>query len=785
MIFNGLIRGKSGKFVTKLMKSYLLIIMIWIAIILIIGSYFINKLKTDDAVAGNNKSLLQFSSMADDYIMKNMKDVSTLLYEDCQSQSFLYDHMTAHYEKQIVDTLKIKSYLDTMLTLNPMIESLALYYPKNDLLVTNYVILYPGKENKYMGELLASFRDMSQFAGSYTWFSDSKYLVNPVLDTLAKQAETNSQPEIIQAIHFARKVPAIDNAGETGCVLFVTLREDYLLSMLQPQASRGYSKLIISDDKGVIAAHTDGDMINKPVADLPYGQLFSEATNHVSNYFATDEDTKVVVSLYRSELTDWVYASVVSLNNLSSMIILIIQMLGLTILFASIIALILASVYTKNLYLPLRKLVYTCTRLSPQIQPEHLNEYQFINSTLDTLQIKMKQHQLIQEKSQVVLKQEYMKELFNQENPPAPPIPEWLNSLGLSFDHPDCCAFIIKIKQYVGMNDDNLRFFAHECAIHFEDKFNTDESVCLASVCDYAVLLLVNYSQIHLSQAGLIDKILCLDIDGTPLSVSLFSGTVVTLDTLQISVDNARRAAAYHFLLPESNCIRYEDIRGREDAKLPIDRNLQKELTLQLKTLNHTKAITALDNLISNLRNSSCSLDYARRILQTTANLVIESINNESASQDQEQETYEIMARLEAAQDIFEYKNILSKALDAFFQGIEDQHSERNLTLVNKAKEYMQQNISSTQLSLNDVADFIGISSSHFSRIFKKETGMSFLDYVTDYKLDYCRNLLVTTDTKIEQISNQLGYSTPQYFANRFKIKYGCTPKDYRFRSRQ
>lgn len=82
------------------------------------------------------------------------------------------------------------------------------------------------------------------------------------------------------------------------------------------------------------------------------------------------------------------------------------------------------------------------------------------------------------------------------------------------------------------------------------------------------------------------------------------------------------------------------------------------------------------------------------------------------------------------------------------------------------------------------MADHIGISASHFSRVFKRETGMSFLDYMTDYKLDYCRRLLISTDARIEQIAGMLGYSTPQYFANRFKIKYGCSPKEYRFHNR-
>ena len=78
------------------------------------------------------------------------------------------------------------------------------------------------------------------------------------------------------------------------------------------------------------------------------------------------------------------------------------------------------------------------------------------------------------------------------------------------------------------------------------------------------------------------------------------------------------------------------------------------------------------------------------------------------------------------------------------------------------------------------MAKALYISPSHLSRIFRTETGVTFIDYVTSLKLDYCKDLLLNTSLKIDEISSMMGYSTSQYFISRFKIKYGYTPKEYR-----
>jgi hypothetical protein len=405
------------------MQSYFLIIFIWVMILFSVFSFYFGKLITNESIKNNDKILNQFAVMADDYILENLRDVSNRLYENCQKEPFLYRFMSQSIDNHVVDTLEIRQYLLEMLTLNPMIESLALYYPRCDLLITNFVIRYPRTEGLYMGGLLSSFREISRFDGSYEWVADGGYEVLPSTGVATVyDASGAALPATINAIHFVRKVPAVGEPGMTGCVIFVTIREEYLYNMLQTAGIGQFDKLIIVDANGVVASHTDKKMINRNASELPYGQLLANAAYEAESHICDVDGNRIAVSVRRSPDTGWVYASVAPVGGLTSMGRLIFQMVGLSVLLASVVATALSAYCARNLSKPLNSLTLACMRLAPNLLSESLNEYQLITTTLDNLQIQVTRHRMIQEKSQSILRHEYMRDLFSGEDAPPQPV---------------------------------------------------------------------------------------------------------------------------------------------------------------------------------------------------------------------------------------------------------------------------------------------------------------------------------------------------------------------------
>ncbi|PLR97559.1 DNA-binding response regulator [Bacillus sp. T33-2] len=83
-------------------------------------------------------------------------------------------------------------------------------------------------------------------------------------------------------------------------------------------------------------------------------------------------------------------------------------------------------------------------------------------------------------------------------------------------------------------------------------------------------------------------------------------------------------------------------------------------------------------------------------------------------------------------------------------------------------------------LHLKEVADMVYLSPSHFSRLFKEEAGLTFIEYLTDYRLDKSKHLLRMTSMPIEVIASMTGFASSAYFSTSFKRKEGQTPSEYR-----
>lgn len=82
--------------------------------------------------------------------------------------------------------------------------------------------------------------------------------------------------------------------------------------------------------------------------------------------------------------------------------------------------------------------------------------------------------------------------------------------------------------------------------------------------------------------------------------------------------------------------------------------------------------------------------------------------------------------------------------------------------------------------SLCETAQHVGLSVSHFSRIFKQETGVSYSEYLNYIRVEHGRKLLLTTDLSISEIAQLSGFDNGNYFCNVTKKLLGCSPSQIR-----
>lgn len=100
-------------------------------------------------------------------------------------------------------------------------------------------------------------------------------------------------------------------------------------------------------------------------------------------------------------------------------------------------------------------------------------------------------------------------------------------------------------------------------------------------------------------------------------------------------------------------------------------------------------------------------------------------------------------------------------------------------TAVNYLKAHYMEDI-----SVDDVADAIGVSGSYLGRMFKGETGFTVLGYLTEIRMAIARQLLAGRQYKVYEVGEKVGYKTSQYFSELFMKKTGMSPGAYRKKMR-
>jgi AraC-like DNA-binding protein len=113
---------------------------------------------------------------------------------------------------------------------------------------------------------------------------------------------------------------------------------------------------------------------------------------------------------------------------------------------------------------------------------------------------------------------------------------------------------------------------------------------------------------------------------------------------------------------------------------------------------------------------------------------------------------------------------------------------ERNLILnkdrshvdmINKARFRIREALES-DLTIQQIADELGVSYSNFRKLFKEYTGISPAMYQQDLKLQRAKELLSTTNMSIKEIAYTLFFESPDYFSSKFRSKTGRKPSEYR-----
>jgi len=105
----------------------------------------------------------------------------------------------------------------------------------------------------------------------------------------------------------------------------------------------------------------------------------------------------------------------------------------------------------------------------------------------------------------------------------------------------------------------------------------------------------------------------------------------------------------------------------------------------------------------------------------------------------------------------------------------------QQVTMIGKARLRIRESIESS-VTIQQIAEELGVSYSNFRKLFKEYTGLSPATYQQELRLLRAKELLTTTDLSVKEIAYRLNFESPDYFSSKFKSKMGCKPSEIKAR---
>ncbi len=133
---------------------------------------------------------------------------------------------------------------------------------------------------------------------------------------------------------------------------------------------------------------------------------------------------------------------------------------------------------------------------------------------------------------------------------------------------------------------------------------------------------------------------------------------------------------------------------------------------------------------------------------------------------------------LTTAEDIRKW---FSEKIMTACRNVVNKREERSDDIIRTAKKYIEDHFDK-DISLDDVSRVVNISPYYFSKVFKEASGLNFIEYLTNIRIDKAKNLLENSNLSIKEICVSCGYTDPNYFSRSFKKNVGVTPTEYKER---
>lgn len=246
-----------------------------------------------------------------------------------------------------------------------------------------------------------------------------------------------------------------------------------------------------------------------------------------------------------------------------------------------------------------------------------------------------------------------------------------------------------------------------------------------------------------------------------------------------------RAALEHKFYLGNNSIIYHSDVNTffRYDDHSMLEK-LEKALLEGIKSGNETAVEGRLKDIYSYIRNIDPSQkEFIKNFYWNTITSInsirLSLMSSEDGRKVEYTELSGLYGLIEKCSNADELHTLLEESARSVVSKVNNYNNKSIKLILRKAVEYLQTHYHEP-ITLNEVAEHTFVSTYYISRMFKKEMGKNFVDYLNELRIEKAKELLKDVRYKTYEVAEKVGIPDAHYFSRLFKKYVGMTPTEYR-----
>ncbi|NOU75203.1 helix-turn-helix domain-containing protein [Paenibacillus sp. LMG 31458] len=680
--------------------------------------------------------------------------------------------------------------LDSIQTHIQMNRSLNPYYALND---PNLAI----DAQRELGKYLASnnfIKDMMVYfrGDSFIYSSSSSYSLPLFINQAFKYSSWNeedfkrdinslkvpkvrSAEDVIKYDREAEKIvtfiyPISGFGIDANTTVLYLVDENFFTKIIKDNFGGYHSSIMILDQNNQVIT-TSNNALRLSADKL--NEYLGSNENHFSKTVSEDNQ-RMLMSVMKSDKTGWKYISFTPINEVLKktdgiqvefiLVVLLLLVLGSIVIYFNM----------RTNYKPIHNLKNYASRILQHTNKAE-NEIDVVKNTIDYLS---NQNKSLISSTRVASKDFILDSLLKGRIHTPEDLKQQGEPFAISFRNPLYLVIIVllhtphsiksqDVPELLSQIESTVNLFFNG---HVREHLDQKKMVCILSLDEIqseSLMAELEAFQMHLKEA---------------ISIQTTIGVGNVYEDVKVipqSYVEASAALDYRLVKGNGSIIFNDELSHQEES---LDSYPHKELDI-LKSLikqgNDLEIEYALNNIINYMKTCNIPLFVARGLCFDILNIIwrtFAEVNKELLLPKGEYSNVSMLAEFETIEEL---TNLVKNICSHICEFIRESKDVKDRSLIKDAASYIQSNFANCDFSIQNMADHFGMTLTNLSQYFKNQTGQTIIEFTTNLRMNKAKELLMTSDLNLNEISIQVGYMNSSSFIRRFKQITGLTPGQF------